>query len=193
MEKDSSFEARPKVRHDFSSWLKWVVLAALISIVILLIFLMRGKTTVTGQYLDDVKNVSLSCEGVGLPYPIFTYDNSSQKKAKLNLIFSRDELKSISLVYNLSYSSLNSSTASKAHNHAAMNISFGKDGLNADNYSAVYSESETGLQMSLYATGSDLKSSVFKKYFFLEGDTIANSPDTYQRAYESRGFTCKTN
>lgn len=160
---------------------------------LILFFLTRGKTTTSGNYPDNVSDESLVCSGENIDYPFFTYDNAIKKTAEIKALFSNNELKSIALTYSLYYNDVQSITASEAHNHAAMNKSFGEIGLNkADAYNAKYAKMEDRMQMSLYASGSEIDDTALK-YFFIDtnhGET-PNTVADVKAVYEEKGLQCE--
>lgn len=162
-------------------------------IVTLFILLLNGKTTTTGSYPDNVSDESLTCTAENIDYPFFAYDNALKKEAKINILFSRDKLKSIALTYSLYYNDSASITASEAHNHATMNKSFATSGLKiADAYNAKYAKMENRMQMNLYTTASDFDN-IAKKYFFIAEETpIPENIASFKRAYEAIGFKCES-
>ena len=165
------------------------VVCGLACLVILLVILLRGETTISGTYPDDVSDESLVCSAEGVSYPFFRYDNSIGKKAEVRLIFSHDSLSSISLMYSLYYNDATSITGSEAHNHAAMNESFSASGLGvSDAYNAKYARMEDRMQMNLYVTRKDFDE-VARKYFFATG--YAETVSDYKSLYENQGFRCK--
>lgn len=165
------------------------ILAAVI--IILLIFLMQGSTTTTGNYPDNVSNKSLTCTTENIDYPFFTYDNAIKKTTEINILFSKDKLKSIALIYSLYYNDSRNIIGSEAHNHAAMNESFGANSLNADAYNAQYAKLEDRMQMNLYATSNQVNSLALK-YFLIDAsdDYIPSTIANYKTIYESNGMKC---
>ena len=160
-------------------------------IIILLIFLMQGKTTTSGNYPENMSDEALSCEANNIDYPIFTYDNAIKKEAKVNILFSKDKIKSISLSYSLYYNDEEKIIGSEAHNHAAMNISFGKNSMGADALNANYAKLEDKMRMSLYASGSDI-TTITLKYFLINTESIPDKITDYEDIYKDKGFKCET-
>ena len=168
-----------------------VILGCLAILAVMLFLLMRGKTVTVGQYPDPVNSVGLSCTNVGNKYPIFTYDSADKRETTVSMIFSGEKLTSISLMHKLYYSSESLITGSEAHNHAAMNIDFGKNHLGADALGANYARLSDGMKMSLYAK-ADSVTSVTAKYFLINFDEYL--PETVAELtenYTAQGFTCE--
>lgn len=166
------------------------ILAAII--IVLLTLLLSGKTTTTGNYPDNENNKSLTCVSNDINYPIFTYDNSTKKEAKINILFSKDSIRSIALTYSLYYGDATSIIASEAHNHAAMNISFGANNLGTDALNAKYAKLENRMQMNLYATNSEINN-VALRYFLIniDNDPTPDTVSSYKAIYEDEGMNCE--
>lgn len=163
--------------------------------VVVLAFSMKGETRTSGQNPANVTSESLVCESTEINYPIITYDNSVSKKLKIVTNFYDNKATAISLVYELFYNSTQQITASEAHNHAAINISFGKDGLGADSFNASYSKMENSMKMSLYTNTNNIEP-ISAKYFMLNTNSTDDLPSTiqeYKTNYEEQGFICNLN
>lgn len=167
----------------------------IIACVVVLIISMKGETKTSGQNPTSVASESLVCESTEINYPIASYDNSISKKLKIITNFYDGKANAISLAYELFYNNTQQVTASEAHNHAAMNISFGKDGLNADAFNANYSKMENSMKMSLYTNTDNIKP-ISAKYFMLSVNNTDSLPSTiqeYQTNYEKQSFICNLN
>lgn len=154
---------------------------------------MNGETKTSGQNPDSIRGQSLHCESPTMPYPFYSYDESKSKNLKIVTNFYDDVINSIYLVYTLYYDSPQQIIASEANNHADMNISFGKNGLEPDAYNAHYSTIENALKMSLYAKESNINQ-IAAKYFMidLQGQTfLPTNLNEYEENYEKQGFVCK--
>ena len=160
----------------------------LAAIIMVLCFLMRGQTTVTGGYLEGVRSTSAKCENASMEYPFFSHNGVSSKKITINLLFSDEHLRSASLMYELRYANEADVMKSEAINHASMNKSIGAAGVN-DVLSPTYSYDSTSLRMNLYALGNDFDK--VKKFFLI--DVSPSDVDSFRRSYESMGFTCNIN
>ena len=159
-------------------------------IILLLVFSLQGKTTTTGNYPDNISDHSMTCVVNNRKYPFFTYDKSDSQSTTINMIFNNDEIKNISLIHVMNYSSEEMITGSEAFNHAAMNKSFGS-ALGPDALGARYSKLDNAMKMSLFANNSDI-TDISAKYFLMDLDN-ANSRgiNDYKKNYESKGFDCQ--
>ena len=172
-----------------------LIVTMLIICMTIIVILMRGETKTSGQNPADIDGRALTCESTAINYPIATYDNSVSKNLKIVTNFQNDKPDAISLVYELYYDNTQQITASEAVNHANMNTSFGKDGLEADAFDAHYSKMENSMKMNLYAKASEIKP-IATKYFMIDAhdtDELPNTIQKYQHNYEKQGFTCILN
>ena len=168
-----------------------VIFGCLAVLVVILFLLMRGKTVTVGQYPDPVSSVGVSCVNTGNKYPIFTYDSADKRETTVSMIFGGEKLASISLMHKLYYSSESLITGSEAHNHAAMNIDFGKNHLGADALGANYARLSDGMKMSLYAKADSI-TSVSAKYFLINFDEyLPETIEEFTKNYTAQGFTCE--
>lgn len=168
------------------------ILLILVAIVLMIIFLLRGETTVTNSTTTEAKNTTLSCSTAGLDYPFFRYDESTSKETKITAIYSGEDFKSIALFQTMYYDDESLVKGSEAQNHAAMNISFGESGLEANAFSAAYSMQDDKMEMSLYATNSDFNTNA-GKYFLANGYSYKSAIDKLEKNYEDQGFECVKN
>lgn len=172
----------------------WGVLSAILIaafLIVLIIYLTRGEVTITGENPDDVTDASLSCESKNFVYPIIDGEEKTKKSTSINMIFSKDSVRSISLVYNLFYNTPEKIVGAEARAHADMNISFGKSGLNADAFNATYAKLSDRMKLSLYATGENFNDSA-KKYFLIDSDSDPKTLDDFLKIYKQKGFVCTT-
>lgn len=172
-----------------------LAIVLLVVVIVVVVIKMHGEVKTSGSTPADVTAQSLLCESNIVKYPIFTYGNANSRNTKINASFYDNKLNSISLTYTLYYDNADRIKASDANNHAAMNISFGSDGLDADAFNAHYSRMSDSLQMGIYASSTEFNS-VAAKYFLIEQKEDKNLPQTltdFQKAYAEKGFNCKVN
>ena len=180
MEKD-------KIERSNKRWLVfWGVIFAVIVVIVVCVlsslqWTERGATTV-------VKITSLSCEADNVSYPLFAYDESDKKELRIITTYNDEELRSISLQYKMFYSDEEKNIKSEADNHARMNILYGEDGLNADEFSSTYAVMNGYLKFSMYALRDEIINSG-EKYFMLDGipDYKIN---TIGQKYAKLGMKC---
>ena len=178
-------------KNNFNSALICVIVLCVV-IFGLILFFTTGKTTTTAPSSEHTEfSKSVACESSSVDYPLFEYDSSNSKTLQINAVFKNDKLDSVSLMYKLVYDNKDLANKSESINHAAMNVSFGQNGLGADALGATYGKSKNNFQMSIYATDTDLNGQTLK-YFMLDSDT---EPEEYSQeklaeAYNSQGLKC---
>ena len=184
-----SYSDKNNKMRNLNSWM--IVLGMVlifVAAILIFLFLVRGQTTITGGWPEPDKAQSLMCEADGIDYPFFSYDISTEKKIKINVVFSSDQIDAISLRYILSYNNEQRAVSSEALNHIAMNDSFGKDGLGFDALGARYSIAGNSLQLSLYARGDEVNM-ISLPYFML--DSLGrNDIESVEQFYKNEGFRC---
>ena len=158
------------------------------------IILSNGDVKVFGKYPDDVAGSSLICESSSAIYPFFVLDESSTKHTTISLSFYDDALNAITLEHRLYYDNYNKIISSEAHNHAAMNISFGENGFGVDALNARYDKLSDSLRFTIYGGMSDLIGAS-RNYFLLSNYSISTNTtmNDFKNFYESQSFVCDIN
>ena len=183
------------MKHNKSNLKLYAIIGTMIIVIVIAIiilsFLLKSKTTTNKENITSIKNDFLRCEATDIDYPIFTYYNSNGKTLKIDLIFNDDKLKTIALEYTLDYSDRSIVATSEAHNRAAMNISFGKNNLDTDEFNAKYTKLDNALRMNLYANDSDIDY-ITTPYFMInaDGSELPKTLIEYQLNYEQQGLSC---
>lgn len=173
----------------------WPVFIGIILIVIagLLLFWLfaSGKTTTSGNWPDPVTSESLSCEVSGLQYPFFTFDKSSKKTTKINIVLAGSKLHSLALIHELYYNDVDDIVGSEAINHAALNLSFAGSGLPSEALGANFSRLDNEVKLSLFIKADEINEKN-SKYFLLDEITLSanNVIDKIKQRYEDEGFIC---
>lgn len=171
---------------------RWLIPVGIIlvitTIILILLFLLRGTTVIQGEYPDNEKSESLTCIVENTTYS-FMKDDGEGIKIKINTIFTKNVISSISLTATKTYSDELSANQALARMMANMNRSFDTE-LGAGAFNATYSTNEAVAQMNLYANADALKAE-YLKYFMI--DDLPQTIEQYQSNYESQGFKCKNN
>lgn len=183
MEKGSS-EKKRKI--DIKSL--FGVFLVLIAVVLLILFLTQGETTVTGGFPNNNQAVSLTCGSTSIKYPLFLETNPTRTVLEVKIVADNDEVDKIGLVYQLYYNSESAIKESRDRNHFEMNRLFGEDNLEADALGAMYSKMSDSFKFSLFAETSELNKTT-AKYFMLD-DTSSIKYSALKKYYQSKGFTC---
>lgn len=183
MEKDSSGKKR---KIDIK--LLFGLFLVLVAVVLLVLFLTQGETTVTGGFPNNEKSVSMTCGSTAIKYPFFIEDNPTRKVLEVKIVASGDRVDKIGLVYQLYFNSENAIKESRDRNHYEMNRLFGEDKLEADALGAMYSKMSDSFKFSLFAESEELDKTT-AKYFMLD-DTSDIKYSTLKKYYQTKGFTC---
>ena len=167
----------------------------LLIIILIILWLLRGRTTVSGQFPMNVRNESLTCVSNDLIPPKLAGADSKEKEVKINAVFNgTEELKSISLIYTLNYSSSDEAYGYEAKSHADFNKALGASGFEVNKFRNKFARYDSKLIISLFGNKSDINQ-IAAPYFMITVDEDGNVPVTlkdYQVNYESQGFACES-
>lgn len=168
--------------------LMWgIFFATLAGLLVFVIF--SQNETKSGENPEMTSVQSMACESDSIFYPFFTFDESSRKDLKIMVTFDNENFRTISLRQTLYYDDEDLVSQSEGHNHAAMNISFGENGLEADVLDANYATLEEGMRFSLYGVFNKMRPAEMQ-YFLLDGMKDYDYK-TIRAKYEGMGFACK--
>jgi len=174
-------------------WLLIVgIVLVCVAIVCIVLFLIQGQTTVSGNFEGNDKAEYLTCESKITPYTLFNYDESDAKSLKVTATFSDDKLSGISLTYKLTYNDPEKLTLSEAKNHAAVNLKAQEEKLGADPYNAKYTKTEDTLQLTMTAEGEEITNKALK-YFMLKSQSSGTpyTQDKVSKMYAEQGLKCE--
>ena len=170
----------------------WYILMLVVGIIILIVFifwlLMKGDVKTTGEYPDDVSPQSLECIKKDVDYPFFTHDDNSNTEVKINAVFSKSIIDSISLTHRAVYSNEKYAKTMSDGHEGDMNISFQNKGMTPYLLNARYSQDDNTAQMVLYAKAGELNDQTIK-YFML--DSVPENLTGYKRGYIAQSFDCE--
>lgn len=174
--------------------LKLVIFFVCLTIIILIIlWLLRGKTTTTGRYPENVRSESLECSTTELSsiYPkLGNFDTPKSHELKITAIFrGEDELTSISLKELLFYPSNHDAIVVEAKAHANFNIGLRTYNYGTEKFDNKFSIIDDRLLFNIYSTASGIDD-LSKSYFMINSETLPTSIFDYKTEYEAQGFTC---
>lgn len=183
-----------------SKWKRYLPVVAIVLVITIIvticILMMRGNTTTSGGFPDPESTKSLSCTSKDFDYKFFTVDGSKKKETTMRATFNGEKLNVISFIYDLYYNSKEEIVHSEAYNHAAMNISFSKSGLQPDAFGAIYKQLVSDPENMLLSTSmtaySDQIGDSGAKYFLLEDLAGDYTLTKVRQVYRNAGFTCET-
>lgn len=190
METDSTEKKKKKRKVDIRDL--FGVILVLVAIVLLIVFLIKGQTTVTGGFPENESVVSLTCGSTTIKYPLFV-ENSKPTKTLLEIkvISNKDKIDTIGLNYQLYYNTEEAIRESRDWNHFEMNKSFDEAGLEPDALGAMYSKLDDNFKFSLFAKADELNEKT-AKYFMLDEKSDFKY-NTAMKAYKAKGFICSEN
>lgn len=163
-------------------------------IIVILIWLLRGKTTVIGQYPENIRNESLSCSSTGIIYKKTNEVDSEDKELRIDMVFDNDEeLNSISLKYILRFDSIAEARAATLNSQAQFNIGLQTIGYTAEKFNNKFTQLDNTLIITLNISAKNSLTEIARSYFLIEGTDEKNLPITlsdYRANYELQGFSC---
>ncbi len=172
------------------------LLLFLLFLILIILYLLRGQTTTTGQYPANVKNKSLECISISLTYDKLGTVSPAPTETSLTItaIFSgEDSLNSLSLKNLLAFENNSEAVVAEARTHATFNIGLRTYNYGTEKFDNKFSIVSNKLLINLTVKGKEFDE--FSKNYFMLGSS-ATTPSTlsdFQQAYESQGFTCRTN
>ncbi len=158
-----------------------------VAIILLIVFLLRGQTTISGNFTDNETEESLLCERQNAGYFLFNDSRILGDSTKLTLIFTDTGLRLASLIYSATTDNNTIAQNIEAVMMSELNKSFGKEygfnGLGAN----FISDGNTA-RMSLTANASEIDTNG-RKYFLIDG--IPDYKNNYYEELTRRGFNCR--
>lgn len=179
-------KTKEKKNHKILKLVSFLLLIAAITIV--LIWLLHGNTTTSGQYPASIKNEALNCETDALSYPKITSATSSKKNLKINAIFTNEnKLKTIALIYTLYFNNEEETRRAEAFSHAEFNLGLNDQGYSSSTFENKFARYSDRLIISLFGNSSTLDEYTVS-YFMLDG--IPADIEEYAEKYQAQGFIC---
>ncbi len=163
-------------------------------IIFIIIWLLHGKTTTTGQYPENVRNESLTCISTTTTYEKVNQVNSNNKELKISMVFDgEDALSSASLKYTLKFGSYSESYSAEAISHAQFNLALQALGYDSSKFNNKFSIIDNELVISLSTTASKGIDDFTRSYFLIDyakDDELPKTLAEYKTNYEKQGFSC---
>lgn len=169
------------------------VLLFLIIFVVIIIWLLRGRTTTTGQYPANITNESLSCSSSAIEYSKISKRSAKSTELKITMVFSgAEKLVSGSLRYILHYDNHSEAVGSEAVNHANFGTELASRNLEFTEFDNKFTILDNILEVSLRTPASGIDE-FSADYFLIDiKDRLPETLEEYKKNYESQGFACKT-
>ena len=165
-------------------------------IVIIIIWLLRGKTTTSGRFPENVKNESLECNIANKIYEKTNNISPASTEMRVTMIFyGEKEFNSINFRYAMHLSSVKEAGEAEAITHVQFAENLGYSGLSFEEFNNKFTRIDNDLILSLYSSEKFKKDTAYE--YFLVGknaDTGAypESLEEFRKNYELQGFTCKS-
>ena len=178
--------------HRLRNFIIFTLVLALIIVVIL--WLLRGKTTTSGQYPENVKNESLACESKTIIYEKTNSVNSDDKDLKFSMVFAgKESLSSASLKYTLRFQSYEAAHSAEAISHAQFNLALQALGYDASKFNNKFSILDNELVITLSLSSDKSLDDTTRSYFlvdYIKDDQLPKTLAEYKSNYEKQGFSC---
>ncbi|MBQ7802765.1 hypothetical protein IJ380_02810 [Candidatus Saccharibacteria bacterium] len=163
-------------------------------LVVVIIWLLRGKATTSGQYPANIRNESLTCRSETIAYDKVSNISSDNKELKISMVFAgKDTLSSANLEYILIFGSYSEAHSAEAVSHAQFNIGLQTLGYDAGKFSNKFSIIDNRLVISLHASSDKALDDTTRSYFLIDYADSGELPKTlteYRKNYEQQGFSC---
>lgn len=181
-----------KKDHRILKLLGFLLFLAIIFLII--IWLLRGRTTTSGQFPANVRNESLVCESDNITYEKVNSVSSDDKNLKISMVFNGEaSFSSASLKYTLHFASSGEAHSAEAVSHAQFNLALQALGYDAGKFNNKFSEIGSDLIITLNLSSSKTLDDTTRSYFlveYAENDMLPETLSEYRHNYESQGFAC---
>ncbi len=164
---------------------------AIILVILVSIFLFSGDVSVNNNDGFSEKTQSLTCEKNNALYP-FLAGIDDEGTIKINVVFDKKTLDTISLVYKIYYDDKAQIERSEVQSRILMNENFNNDNLGTEALGSVFSALKDAMQLSLQANSDEINS-ITAKYFLLDGLNGMYSRKVVMEHYINEGFDCREN
>ncbi len=184
-------EKSEKKEHRFLKLLGFLLFLGLV--ILIIIWLLRGKTVTTGQYPADLTNEFLECSSSEIEYEKIDPSSPKSKDLKITLVFiGSDKLSTGGLRYRLQYETHDEATRAEAVAHALFSTSLARVGYGFTEFENKFTILDDVLEVSLHASASNIDE-YSAEYFMIDATNgLPKTLPEYKENYESQGFKCKT-
>ena len=167
-------------------------LLVLAIVIFVLILILKGKETTTGEFPNVVKNEALTCKKANTTYSKINALSSSSQEIAVTMIFiETTSLNRISLDYTLYYDSFEASKRAEASAHAQFSAHLAEDHFSFTEFTNKFAPMKDRLKVSVYGGPEDLTSNTRASYFMLDAEkSTLETLEDFREAYETEGFKC---
>ena len=164
-------------------------------IILVILWLLKGTKTVSGQYPENVRNEYIECVSNDVVYDKANEISSEDRELKISMIFyGDDEFSSASLKYTLHFSDNLQAGQAASLLHAQFAKNLAESGYSFEKFSNKFSILDNDLVLTLHASDGKIDDKA-KSYFVVDETASGKLPVTlkeYKNNYEAKGFSCKT-
>lgn len=187
-------ENNTKNNKSKNRWIFFLVgiLCIVVAIVLLILYFMQGKITITDHGGEIETTESITCISNKVAYPYFKEDDAKKKDLKINAIFNDSKLDTITLTYQLDYDDEVQAEQASAEHHAELNKKFYEDSMNADALGTHFSVIKGTMQLSLRAESKEI-TGVTSKYFLIDNTSGNHKKDSLVKIFSNKGLNCTIN
>ena len=187
-------ENNTKNNKSKNRWIYFLIgiLCLVAAVVLLIIYLLQGRITVTNEGGEIETTESITCTSDKVSYPYFKEDDSKKKDLKINAIFNDNKLDVMTLTYQLSYDDENQAKQASAEHHAELNKQFYEDSMDADSLGTHFSVIKGIMQLSLRAESKEI-TGVTSKYFLIDNTSGIHKKDSLVKIFSNKGLNCTIN
>ena len=166
------------------------LLLFLLIVVIAIVWLLRDKTTTSGQYPENIKNESLSCVSTTTVYEKVNERVADSRELKINAVFyGKNKLSSIGVRYTQEFPSDNDAYAAHAFLQAQLWGGLQKLGYDHSRFNNKFSLMDNVLVLTLQTEANEIDE-LTREYFLVNRDSLPTTLEEYRQNYESQGFAC---
>lgn len=172
-----------------------IVLVSIIvlSVVCLLFYALKGKTTSTGSFPAAIRTESLTCTAQKIPYEKLSTGSDAKSKTRIIAVFGDPgQLVKLSLDYTLEYDDEDSAKADEPRLYAIFAKNLANDGLAFSELNNKLTIHKNKVTLSLFAEQNDI--TMFSAPYFLleENKPIPSVLNEFKNKYEGIGFVCSS-
>ena len=189
-------EAKDKKRKKDQLIKLVAILLILGAVIFMILWLLKGKTTTSGNFPGPTRNDFLVCQKQNPEYGIIELRNPLKSEAKVTFsITESGEMHSASLTYTSVYENERGAYDSRNVTNGVFGQALAKSGLSPSALSNKFTLYDNKLIITLTAERGELNAKTAKFFMLKNTDDLDFSRATtsdYQRLYEAQGFSCQT-
>ena len=176
------------------TWLRAIIaILSLAALSALLVYLMKGSQTHSGEYPANVRRESLSCEIDNTAYPLIPSLSGENSSLRITAVFNGNvSLKSISLAYTVPFEDREAVESAENITHAEFAENLSDAGFKTTDLGNKFSRFDDRLMFSLYAENNQLTKASAPFFMLSESKTLPSNLQSFRKNYEAQGFKCQS-